>query len=190
MKKSMIYSRKVMTNYNIDTLKRYNVSVDDIAEIAYKQQSKYLSEISYDDCLESVYKILSLRDVFHILQLGAEIDRLAESGLLREPIGSIVKGDLGVFGVDEIFGLYIAGLYGAIGETNFGEIDVRKPAIIKVLDEKGKQGDCCATFIDDIVGAIAAAASTRVAQICTEKEARQGFSNDDFVTIFDLEEDL
>ena len=46
-------------------------------------------------------------------------------------------------------------------------------AIVKKLNEDGK-GDkpACHTFLDDIVGAIAAAASTRAAQIISEDNAR------------------
>ena len=112
--------------------------------------------------------------VFHLLQLGAEIDRLAEAGLFKGPIQDIIQNDLGVFGVDEIFGLDIARLYGAIGQTNFGDIDVNKPGIVKVLNEAGKPGKTsCHTFLDDIVGAIAAAAATRVSQIISEETARK-----------------
>jgi phosphatidylglycerophosphatase A len=79
-----------------------------------------------------------------------------------------------VFGVDEIFGLDIARLYGAIGQTNFGDIDVNKPGVVKVLNEAGKPGKpSCHTFLDDIVGAIAAAAATRVSQIISEETARK-----------------
>ena len=125
-------------------------------------------------CIESVEKILSLRDIFHLLQLGAEIDRLTEEKAFRGPIQTIMENDLGVFGVDEIFGLDIARLYGAIGQTNFGDIDVNKPGIVAQLNEDGKSGKkACHTFLDDIVGAIAAAASTRVAQIWSEEQAAE-----------------
>jgi len=79
-----------------------------------------------------------------------------------------------MFGIDELFGLELAGLYGTIGKTNFGDIDVNKPGIVSELNDKGK-GDkiACHTFLDDIVGAVAAAASTRVAQIENELEARK-----------------
>ena len=80
--------------------------------------------------------------------------------------------DLGVFGVDEIFGLDIARLYGAIGQTNFGDIDVNKPGLVGILNEAGKADKpACHTFLDDIVGAIAAAATTRSSQIFSEEEA-------------------
>ena len=77
-----------------------------------------------------------------------------------------------MFGIDEILGLNIASMYGVIGQTNFGDIDVNKPGIVKKLNDDGK-GKQCHTFLDDIVGALAAAASTRVAQIMSEDEAKR-----------------
>jgi phosphatidylglycerophosphatase A len=77
-----------------------------------------------------------------------------------------------VFGIDELFGLDIASYYGVIGQTNFGDIDVNKPGIVKTLNDDGKS-DKCHTFLDDVVGALAAAASTRVAQIMSEEEAQK-----------------
>lgn len=159
---------------NVDKLKERGVSVEQIAEIAYKQQSKWKPDISFNECLESVEKILSLRDVFHLLQLGAEIDRLTEQEAFLGPIQAIMMADLGMFGIDELFGLELAGLYGTIGKTNFGDIDVNKPGIVSRLNDAGKKNKgACHTFMDDIVGAIAAAASTRVAQIENELDARK-----------------
>lgn len=174
MKPKLYFSRDEMFNINRDTLLERGVSIDDITIIAYNQQKRYYENVDYAVCKESVEKILSLRDIFHLLQLGAEIDRLAEEGLFKGPIQDIIRYDLGVFGVDEIFGLDIARLYGAIGQTNFGDIDVNKPGIVAKLNEDGKgDKESCNTFLDDIVGAIAAAASTRVSQIMSEETARQ-----------------
>ena len=92
--------------------------------------------------------------------------------MLSQPLQDIIYYDLGLFGVDEIIGLDIAGHFGTIGQTNFGDIDVNKPGIVKKLNDAGKDEDgICHTFLDDIVGAIAAAASTRVAQIVNEDQA-------------------
>jgi phosphatidylglycerophosphatase A len=164
----LLYSRDEMLQLNIQSLKERGVLVEDIAKIAYDQQSKYTKDISYEVCLDSVLKILSLRDVFHHLQLGIEIDRMAEQKMFKGPIQDILYYDLGLFGVDELVGLNIAGNYGVIGETNFRDIDVNKPGICKELNDKGKSLNQCHTFLDDIVGAIAAAASTRVAQMMNE----------------------
>ncbi|MBN2541001.1 MAG: phosphatidylglycerophosphatase A [Bacilli bacterium] len=169
-----LFSRTEMLQMNIEKLKQRGVELDEIAQIAFLQQSKWNPEISYQDCKDSVEKILSLRDVFHILQLGAEIDRLTEQKAFQGPIQEILASDLGMFGIDELFGLELSGMYGTIGKTNFGDIDVNKPGVVARLNEDGK-GDkpACHTFLDDIVGAIAAAASTRVAQIENELEAQK-----------------
>lgn len=168
-----LYSREEMLEINKQTLKERGVDYLEIATIAYQQQSKYTQNISFDECIESVEKILSLRDVFHHIQLGTEIDRLAEKGLFKGPIQDILTSDLGLFGIDELFGLDIAGLYGVIGQTNFGDIDVNKQGIVGQLNELGKKEGCCHTFLDDIVGAIAAAASTRVAQVMNEEKVHK-----------------
>jgi len=169
-----LFSREEMYLLNVKTLEERGVKVSDIAVIALRQQSKWKPDISYLECQESVEKILSLRDVFHLLQLGAEIDRLTEEKAFRGPIQAILETDLGMFGIDELFGLELAGLYGTIGKTNFGDIDVNKPGIVAVLNDLGKNDHkSCHTFLDDIVGAIAAAASTRVAQVENELEARK-----------------
>lgn len=173
MKPKLYYSRDEMFRLNRDKLLERGVTLEEIAEVAYHQQLRYNPQVEYRMCIESVEKILSLRDIFHLLQLGAEIDRLTEEGLFKGPIQTIMQYDLGVFGIDEIFGLDIARLYGAIGQTNFGDIDVNKTGIVAKLNAEGKDSGKlkCHTFLDDIVGAIAAAASTRVAQILSEEEA-------------------
>jgi phosphatidylglycerophosphatase A len=169
-----LFSRDEMLRLNQEILVSRGVSVHEIAEVAYRQQTKWKPDISFQDCLDSVEKILSLRDVFHLLQLGAEIDRLTEEKAFQGPIQEILASDLGMFGIDELFGLELAGLYGTIGKTNFGDIDVNKPGIVSRLNDTGKHDHhTCHTFLDDIVGAIAAAASTRVAQIENENEARK-----------------
>lgn len=172
MSPKLYYSRDEMKAQNIQKLEERGVTVQDIALIAYHQQKKYSSEVKMSDCIESVEKILSLRDVFHILQLGAEIDRLCEEGMFKGPIQDIIRFDLGVFGVDEVLGIDLAGLYGSVGQTNFGYIDVDKPGIVSKLNQDGKgDKEHCHTFLDDIVGAIAAAATTRVSQIISEEKA-------------------
>lgn len=172
-KSKVLYSREEMMKECLRVLESRGIDYRDIAKIAYEQQLRYNEDTGMEDCEESVLKILSLRDVFHIVILGAEIDRMVEEELFQGPVQDIMATDLGVFGVDEVLGLAVANLYGVIGQTNFGDIDVNKPGIVGELNEHGK-GDkpACHTMMDDIVGAIAAAASTRVAQIVMEKESR------------------
>jgi len=186
MKARTLFSREEMLEMNIQTLKERTVTVEEIAEVAYRQQSKWSKDISLKVCVDSVEKILSLRDTFHLLQLGAEIDRLTDERMFKGPILDILSTDLGMFGIDELFGLEIAGLYGTIGRTNFGDIDVNKPLVVDRLNGDGKHEDgMCHTFMDDIVGAIAAAASTRVAQMSNEDLAKR----DPGVEVFELDLD-
>ena len=165
----LYYNRDEMLKLNKETLQnRANVSVVDIAKIAHEQQGKYYKEVDLNICIESVEKILTFRDVFHHIQFAAEVDRLAEEKMFKGPIGDILYYDYGLFGLDETLGLDVARLYGAIGQTNFGDIDVNKRGIVSRLNEEGKKPGVVHTLMDDIVGAIAAAASTRVAQIMNE----------------------
>lgn len=183
--RKLLFTRPEMFELNKKILMKRGVSIESIAEISYQQQSKYTPDISRQVCLESVEKILSLRDVFHHVQLACEIDRLAEQGKFEGPIQDIIYADLGLFGIDETMGLDVSGLYGTIGQTNFGDIDVNKHGIVKRLNDAGKEDGICHTFLDDIVGAIAAAASTRVAQVMNEEIAHEevGVTR---LSIFDL----
>lgn len=185
-KKKLVYTRSEMFELNKKILLKRGVTIESIAEISYKQQSRYSDDVSKELCVESVEKILSLRDVFHHVQLACEIDRLAEEKKFQGPIQDIIYEDLGLFGIDETMGLDVSGLYGTIGQTNFGDIDVNKHGIVKRLNDAGKEEGICHTFLDDIVGAIAAAASTRVAQVLNEEIAHEhdGVKR---LSIFDLE---
>lgn len=80
------YSRDEMQKINTEKLLERGVTIEEIAKIAYQQQYRYNKEIKMEDCIESVEKILSLRDIFHLLQLGAEIDRLTEEKAFKGPI--------------------------------------------------------------------------------------------------------
>ena len=92
---------------------------------------------------------------------GIQIDMLAEKEQLEEPLQSIIKTDEGLYGVDEILAFSIVNVYGSIGFTNYGYIDKIKPGILKYLNDKSSGQ--VNTFLDDIVGAIAAAAASRLA---------------------------
>lgn len=170
-KVKLLYNRDEMLKLNIECLKSRGVTVLDIAKIAHGQQSKYYPDIDVALCIQSVEKILTFRDVFHHIHFAAEVDRLAEEKLFKGPIQDILYYDYGLFGIDETLGLDVARLYGAIGQTNFGDIDVNKRGVVAVLNEEGKKDGIVHTLMDDIVGAIAAAASTRVAQVMNEDQA-------------------
>lgn len=142
-------------------LKERGVKTEDIAELVYFLQKDYHKDLQIADCLENVERVISKREVQNAILTGIQMDRLAEKGLLEEPLQSIIATDEGLYGVDEILAFSIVNVYGSIGFTNYGYIDKLKPGILKDLNDKNS--GYCHTFLDDIVGAIAAAASSRLA---------------------------
>lgn len=147
----------------VDRLEERGVKLMDIAEITFDLQKKYIPDLTIEYCLNHVEKVVKKREVQHAIITGLELDILAEKGLLSEPLASILLNDYGLYGIDEIMALSIVNVYGSIGFTNFGYVDKVKPGIIGVLDKEGKKKDKCNTFIDDIVGAMAAAAASSIA---------------------------
>lgn len=142
-------------------LQERGVRLEDLAELVLFLQNKYISDLTLESCLVHVKAVLEKREVLNTVITGIEIDKLAEQGLLSEPLSQMLMTDEGLYGIDEIMALSIVNVYGSIGFTNYGYIDKVKPGIIKFLDTK-KNGTCH-TFLDDIVGAIAAAAASRLA---------------------------
>ena len=63
-KPKLFYSRDEMQRLNTEKLLERGVKIEEIAQIAYNQQSRYNSNVKMEDCIESVEKILSLRDIF------------------------------------------------------------------------------------------------------------------------------
>ena len=43
------------------------LQVEEVAEVAFRQQARWNPDISMKECVDSVEKILSLRDVFHLI---------------------------------------------------------------------------------------------------------------------------
>lgn len=137
------------------------VTIDDIAELVYYLQAKYHDDLSMEDCKFNVDRVLTKREVQNAILTGIQLDKLAEVGKLDYPLQQTIETDESLYGVDEIIALSIVNVYGSIGFTNYGYIDKQKPGILKRLNDKST-GECH-TFLDDIVGAIAAAASSRLA---------------------------
>lgn len=146
-----------------ERLRERGVELVDIANITLVLQRQYVPTITLEVCLEHVERVVMKREVQHAALVGIELDVLAEQGKLSEPLSEILLSDYGLFGIDEILALAIVNIYGTIGLTNFGYVDKLKPGIIGTLDSDGKKDGRCNTFLDDIVGAIAAAASSSIA---------------------------
>ncbi|MGV0167823.1 phosphatidylglycerophosphatase A family protein [Furfurilactobacillus sp. WILCCON 0119] len=138
-----------------------NVTYKDIAAITKDLQKPYLPDVPLSEFEAETIDVLHKREVMNNVMVALELDRLATAGDLQEPLQSIIRNDAGVFGVDEGLALNIANMYGTIGVTNYGYVDKVKEGVIRRLDEQ-KDGQVN-TFIDDMVGALAAAVAAKVA---------------------------
>ncbi|GIP39709.1 phosphatidylglycerophosphatase A [Paenibacillus sp. J31TS4] len=142
-------------------LNERGVRLEEIAEIVYVMQRPYHPHLTHAACLDSVKAVLGKRELLHALLVGIELDMLAEKGMLSEPLQSLVEADEGLFGCDETLSLGAVLGYGSIAVTTFGHLDKHKVGVILRLDTK--QGDGVHTFLDDLVAAVAASASSRIA---------------------------
>lgn len=144
------------------------VTVEDIGKLVFYLQEKYVPNLDMETCLDNIDRVLSKREVQNAILTGICLDVMAEKNQLAEPLQSIIKEDEGLYGVDEIMALAIVNVYGSIGFTNYGYVDKVKPGILKKLNDKSSGK--CHTFLDDIVGAIAASASSRLAHSAAHTE--------------------
>lgn len=154
---------EVSSDLVINLLNQRGVKLTDIAEIVQDLQQHYYENITIEYCLENILKVLDKREVQHAILTGIELDMLAEQGKLSQPLGDIILRDEPLYGIDEILVMSIVNVYGSIGFTNYGYLDKLKPGIISKLDRHSDDPTQCHTFLDDLVGAIAAAAASRIA---------------------------
>ncbi|SET42178.1 Phosphatidylglycerophosphatase A [Natronincola peptidivorans] len=156
-----------MKNIVIEMLEERGVTLEDMAELVLDLQKDYLP-LTMETALENVAKVLQKREVQNAILTGIQLDKLAESNLLEEPLLSIIKRDDSLYGIDEIMALSITNIYGSIGFTNFGYLDKLKPGIIGKINthENGQVN----TFLDDLVSGIIAAACSRIAHAADDAQ--------------------
>ncbi len=147
----------------VNMLNERGVTLNDIAELTFDLQKKYIEELTMDVCTDHVERVVMKREVQNAILTGLELDKMAEEGTMREPLKTMLQNDYPLYGIDEVLALAIVNVYGSIGFTNFGYVDKLKPGVIRRIDDEGKNSDRCNTFLDDIVGAIAAAAASSIA---------------------------
>ena len=150
-------------------LEERGITIDAMAEIVHTLQAPYAPELTMDTCRESVHAVLRKREVQHAVLVAVELDKLAEAKALSPVLQRIVETDEGLFGVDETIALGAVNINGSIAVTTFGFLDKAKIGIIKELDTKREDGKVN-TFMDDIVCAICANASGRIAHRMRDEE--------------------
>lgn len=145
----------------IALLKQRGVEIDDIIDIVLLLQQPYIENLKREEVYDNLMEILNKREVHHAVYTGIAIDISVDEGtFFDETIRNTIKEDYGLYGVDEVLAYGICNIYGSIALTNFGYVDKLKPGIIQVINDDLTQ---CNTFLDDIVGALAAAAASRLA---------------------------
>lgn len=157
----MVKDSNLLYQKALDLIKERQVELTDIAELVMFLQQSYVQDLTIEVCLEHVNAVLKKREVQNAIITGIQLDILAEQNLLMQPLQDIIAEDEGLYGIDEIMALSIVNVYGSIGFTNFGYIDKVKPGILKKLNDHNS-GEIH-TFLDDIIGAIAASAASRLA---------------------------
>ncbi|MDZ7834315.1 MAG: phosphatidylglycerophosphatase A [Alkalibacterium sp.] len=158
----MVQSGSKLHEVALQKLNDRGVKLEEIAELVYDLQSPYLSDLTTELCLENVKAVVRKREVQNAILTGIELDVLTEQKKLSSPLQEIIEEDEGLYGIDEILALSIVNVYGSIGFTNYGFLDKTKPKLISRLDDHTDKTHTH-TFLDDIVGAIAAAAASRLA---------------------------
>lgn len=144
-----------------ELLQSRDVTTGEIAEVTFELQKEHLPQLTMEDCLIHIEQVLKKREVQNAIFTGIQLDIFAEKKQLLSPLQEMVERDEGLYGIDETLSIAILNVYGSIGLTNYGYIDKTKPGIIKRLNDH--QEGRVHTFLDDLVGAIAASAAARLA---------------------------
>ena len=142
-------------------LRERGVTLESIARLVQDLQRPYNPQLSLEECLVHVEKVIKKREVQNAVLTGLTLDIYAEKGLLPEPLQSILIRDDPLYGVDEVLALSITNIYGSIGFTTFGYLDKVKTGILENINVM-REGTVN-TFLDDLVAAIAPAAAARLA---------------------------
>lgn len=145
----------------IASLASRGVLLGSIAEIVLDLQQPYNPDLTLEQCLEAVDRVLDKREVQHAVLTGLCLDVLAERCQLPEPLLYIIREDEPLYGIDEILALSIVNVYGSVGLTSFGYLDKTKTGILGRLNRP--LPGTVNTFLDDLVAGIAAAAGARIA---------------------------
>jgi phosphatidylglycerophosphatase A len=154
-------------------LEKRGVKLEDIAELVMLLQKNYYSNLTMEECLHNVERVLSKREVQNAVLTGIQLDLLGEQNLLIPELQDMIRYDESLYGVDEVLAFSIVNVYGSIGFTNYGYVDKLKPGVLERLNDKSLGP--VNTFLDDIVGAVAAAASSRIAhRKQAEREEERG----------------
>lgn len=156
-----------MKQHVTELLAQRGVSLESIAALVYEMQKPYIPELTLEEALQSVERVIEKREAQYALLTGIALDQMAEEGRLPEPLAEAIRTDEPLYGIDEVLALAITNIYGSVGLTSFGYLDKVKPGIIGRMNHR-TQGRVH-TFLDDLVAGVAAAAGARLAHKYSQK---------------------
>ncbi|MDD6467720.1 MAG: phosphatidylglycerophosphatase A [Erysipelotrichaceae bacterium] len=144
-----------------DLLNSRGVTLESLEELVFFLQGKYYNNLTQEEVRSAIESVLQKREVQNAILTGVALDLAAEEGRLADKeLEQLLIDDAGLYGIDEVLAFGICNLYGSIALTSYGYVDKLKPGIVGVLNTKSEH---CNTFMDDIAGAIAACAASKVA---------------------------
>lgn len=148
------------------------VDLEPIVRLVYRLQRPYVPDLTLDACRESVDHVVEKREVQYAILTGVTMDLMAEERRLDEPLGTVLRQDPELFGVDAILALSIVNVYGSIGLSNLGYLARERPA--ELLQALPPGEGRVHTFLDDVLAAIVAAACARIAHRAADARAAAG----------------
>ena len=107
-------SPKELHERSLELLSERGVDVDQIADLVYFLQEKYVPGLTKEECLSNVLSVLKKREVQNAVITGIEMDKLAEEKKLHPLLNDVLSEDEPLYGVDEILALSIVNVYGSI----------------------------------------------------------------------------
>jgi len=155
----------------IDLLASRGVQVEDIIDLVIFLQKQYIPDLDKQRgrVLALIKDVIDKREVQNTIMTGIELDKAAENHAMSDKqLEEILNSDAPLYGIDEVLAYSICNIYGSIALTNFGYIDKVKPGIIGRLNGDKSHCNC---FIDDIIGAIAASAASKLAHTNADEMA-------------------
>lgn len=75
-KQGLKYPDEKATNYVINELQRNGVSIDDIADIAFSYEEKYIPKLTHEAVWNAVDTILHKREVANTAMVALNLDKL------------------------------------------------------------------------------------------------------------------
>ena len=95
----MVIKTETLEEKARDLLKERGVTIEDIAELVMFLQKDYISDLSLEDCAESINAVLTKREVHNAIITGIQLDILAEQKQLMSPLQHIIEDDEGLYGM-------------------------------------------------------------------------------------------